>query len=82
MRPRRPDYIPGQYYHIYNRGAHGVSIFREDDNYIFVLRNDEEVLRSVLPELDRVLLDAQPLPLFGAPGWGRTSGLTTTAGFQ
>ena len=38
MQPRRPDYAPGQYYHIYNRGAHGVSIFREEDNYHFVLR--------------------------------------------
>ena len=37
MRPRRPDYSPGQYYHIYNRGAHGVSIFRQPDNYLYVL---------------------------------------------
>jgi putative transposase len=38
MRPRRPDYAPNHYYHIYNRGAHGVSVFREDENYHFVLR--------------------------------------------
>ncbi len=38
MYPRRPDYFPGGHYHIYNRGAHGVSIFREPDNYIFVVR--------------------------------------------
>ncbi len=34
----RPAYLPGQYYHIYNRGAHRVSIFKEPDNYLFVLR--------------------------------------------
>ncbi|MEW5871789.1 MAG: transposase [Chloroflexota bacterium] len=38
MSSRRPDYDPGQFYHIYNRGAHGVSIFREQDNYLYVLR--------------------------------------------
>ena len=37
MRPRRPTYVSGHYYHIYNRGAHRVSIFREEDNYHFVL---------------------------------------------
>ncbi len=34
----RPPYLPGQYYHFYNRGAHRVSIFKEPENYIFVLR--------------------------------------------
>lgn len=34
----RPPYLPGQYYHFYNRGAHRVSIFREPETYIFVLR--------------------------------------------
>jgi putative transposase len=34
----RPAYIPGQFYHIYNRGAHQVPIFKEPDNYLFVLR--------------------------------------------
>ncbi|MBS1250270.1 MAG: hypothetical protein MAG431_01863 [Chloroflexi bacterium] len=34
----RPPYLPGHYYHFYNRGAHGVSIFREPENYVFVLR--------------------------------------------
>ena len=37
-RPRRPAYIPGHYYHIYNRGADRLPIFRETDNYIFVIR--------------------------------------------
>ena len=38
MRPRRPTYLPDQYYHIYNRGAHKKSIFQEEENYIFVLQ--------------------------------------------
>ena len=38
MPAKRPEFLPGHHYHIYNRGAHGVSIFREEDNYTFVLR--------------------------------------------
>ena len=38
MPGRRPEYVPGHYYHLFNRGAHKVSIFREEDNYYFVLR--------------------------------------------
>lgn len=38
MRPRRPEYLASHYYHIYNRGADKAVIFREDENYIFVLR--------------------------------------------
>jgi len=38
MPSKRSEYVPGHYYHIYNRGAHHVSIFREEDNYLFVLR--------------------------------------------
>ena len=36
-RLRRPAYVPGHYYHIYNRGAHKLTDFREDENYLFVL---------------------------------------------
>ena len=38
MRANRPGFISGGFYHIYNRGAHRESIFREEDNYLFVLR--------------------------------------------
>ena len=38
MPGKRPEYLPGHYYHLFNRGAHRVSIFREPDNYLFVLR--------------------------------------------
>ena len=36
--PIRPKYYPGGIYHIYNRGSHLDSIFREPENYLFVLR--------------------------------------------
>jgi putative transposase len=38
MRLNQTDYHQGDYYHIYNRGAHRESIFREPDNYLFVLK--------------------------------------------
>jgi len=37
MQPRRPEYAQGSYYHIYNRGAHRVSIFRRADDYTSLL---------------------------------------------
>jgi REP element-mobilizing transposase RayT len=36
-KPRRPPYLQGHYYHIYNRGVSRANIFREDNNYLFVL---------------------------------------------
>lgn len=46
-RPRRPDYSPGHYYHIYNRGASRTSIFLEADNYIFVIRKMKKYSREL-----------------------------------
>lgn len=37
--PRRPIYMTGSYYHLYNRGVHREPIFREDANYFYLLRN-------------------------------------------
>jgi REP element-mobilizing transposase RayT len=31
------DWQPGHYYHLYNRGAHKLTIFPEDENYVFAL---------------------------------------------
>lgn len=45
--PKRPTYLPGHYYHIYNRGAHRISIFREEENYVFVLRKMKAYCRSL-----------------------------------
>ena len=44
MRLRRPAYLPGHYYHIYNRGANREPIFCEQDNYEFVLRRIKRYL--------------------------------------
>ena len=46
MAKGRPDYVPGGYYHFYNRGAHRVSIFREADNYLYVLRRMKGYVRE------------------------------------
>jgi putative transposase len=37
MPRKRPEYLPGQIYHFYNRGAHRISIFKEPTNYLFVI---------------------------------------------
>lgn len=34
---RAITFVRGGYYHIYNRGASGATIFREPDNYLYVL---------------------------------------------
>ena len=47
MPTSRPEYLPGHFYHLYNRGAHQVSIFREEDNYLFVLRKTQAYCRSL-----------------------------------
>jgi putative transposase len=36
---RRIQFAPGHYYHIYNRGSRRQPIFRNADNYVFVLRH-------------------------------------------
>jgi len=47
MPTKRPEYLPGHFYHFYNRGARRISIFREEDNYLFVLRKMKEYCRSL-----------------------------------
>jgi putative transposase len=44
MPQKRPEYISGQYYHFYNRGAHRASIFRGPGNYLFVLNKVKKYL--------------------------------------
>ena len=43
----RPPFLSGHYYHLYNRGAHRVSLFHEPTNYFFILRK----LRKYCQEL-------------------------------
>jgi len=47
MPARRPDYRRGGFYHLYNRGAHRVSLFVETDNYVFVLRKMKTACRAL-----------------------------------
>lgn len=45
--PRRTvTFAPGNYYHIYNRGAGKHALFREDDNYVYVLRQTKKYVRD------------------------------------
>ena len=41
---KRPDFDAGYYYHLYNRGAHKAPIFREHDNYVYVLHQVKKVI--------------------------------------
>ena len=38
----RPAFLPGLFYHFYNRGHSRAYIFREDQNYLFVIRKIKE----------------------------------------
>jgi len=38
MARRNVPFLPNQYYHIYNRGAHRMDIFRDDADYLFLLK--------------------------------------------
>ncbi len=38
MARRKTLFLPNNYYHIYNRGAHKTNIFRNDRDYVFLLK--------------------------------------------
>ena len=40
------NWLAGEHYHIYNRGAHRKSLFREEDNYFFVLKRIKRYCRQ------------------------------------
>lgn len=44
---RKVQFAPSHYYHIYNRGSGRQPIFREKDNYLFVLRRVKEYANSL-----------------------------------
>ena len=47
MPRRRVSFVPGGYYHVYNRGCNREPIFFEDRNYTFLLRRvKEQVIQS------------------------------------
>ena len=47
MSRKLPPFLAGHYYHLYNRGAHRQSIFRETDNYLFVLGNIKKYIHEL-----------------------------------
>jgi len=47
MSRKLPPFVEGHYYHIYNRGARRVSIFREQENYLFVLKKLKRYRREL-----------------------------------
>ena len=40
-------WLPGNYYHLYNRGAQRVSLFREKDNYLYLLGKIKNILPAI-----------------------------------
>lgn len=52
MSRKLPAFIPGHYYHLYNRGRSRLPIFHEADNYTFVLRK----LKTYLAELQIAII--------------------------
>ena len=48
MTKTRPEFLPGYYYHIFNRGANKQQIFKENSNYLYVIK----YLKKYSKELD------------------------------
>ncbi len=48
MPARKVEFAQGEYYHIYNRGSGRQPIFREGENYLFVLRQVKKYCRELL----------------------------------
>jgi len=55
---KRIPFVQGCYYHIYNRGAGRQTIFREERNYLYVLR----LLKAVAGECDVAVIAYSLLP--------------------
>jgi len=47
MPARKVQFAPSHYYHIYNRGAGRQPIFREDENYLYLLRLVKKYVRAL-----------------------------------
>jgi REP element-mobilizing transposase RayT len=81
MPSRKIGFAPGRYYHIYNRGAGRQSIFREDENYLFVLR----VFRRVAQECNVAVVAYCLLPnhyhWLGRPDGDTPAGKLPARGF-
>ena len=73
MRPRRPAYLAGHYYHIYNRGANREPIFDDAENYEFVLRRIKRYLHELALTLIAYCLSPNHYHWLRPPG-GRARG--------
>ncbi len=58
MKPRRPAFLKNHFYHFYNRGIDRKAIFREHDNYLFVIKK----IKSYKTELNLSVLAYCLLP--------------------
>ena len=58
MPKRSVEFVQGGYYHVYNRGAGRQSIFRQDRNYLYLLR----LLGKVTKECDHTMIAYSLLP--------------------
>jgi putative transposase len=47
MAHREVEFVKGNYYHIYNRGAHRMAIFRQVDDYLYVLNAMNEYRKKL-----------------------------------
>ena len=47
----RPPFVPGCYYHVYNRGNNRENLFFEDRNYAYFLRRYRKYIKSVADTL-------------------------------
>jgi REP element-mobilizing transposase RayT len=57
MTPKSVPFIPGQYYHIYNRAIAGNLLFREEQNYPFFLSRIE---KYILPAAELIAFCLMP----------------------
>ena len=46
MSKKRPPYLPGRYYHIYNRGCRRLPIFQHHDDYLYAIREIKKYARK------------------------------------
>lgn len=58
MARRNILFLPNSYYHVYNRGAHKINIFRNDADYIFLLKYvKKELERCAITVIAYCLMD-------------------------
>jgi hypothetical protein len=69
MARRNVPFLPHQYYHVYNRGAHRIDIFRNDADYVFLLKLVKQQVEKFEISMIAYCLMYNPLPFSFAPKW-------------